>query len=648
MPSAAYNTFLDKPFKTPVILVEVTPKELLQGWSASAGTSNVYQMVFENFEADSIIQGGLYKDLINVVQNDHDLSLVAALTTCDVTAGSYFFDEKPLGEDSTLYVHTTGGADPDTYTAIMAEFRVHFSTHPKIFNSIFYEPRLTSESLPDVHAEVEDLFFGPIKKVAEGEISINNADGLFDIISVNWAWKNARVEIYFGGDELTHTPGGGGDYERIGVFLNENIAPGLEEATLFVRDAQKITFRRFPITPLFESDFPDIDDSIRGIRIPLLFGNKTNITPIKISENQNGMFLIADSNYQSLYEISKVYNDGTEINSSYLVKSLTGCSFSVLSAYPNSVGTITCDAIGQPVRGKDWETSADYLKYYAEIVCEIYTNYLGLSDSDISSTDATSADALEPAPQAAYITEERTARAYIRGFEVGVLGRTIRQADGTIKPTIWFPGFDVDLATTIENPDIVEFDPDPKIETIFSRVLVYGDQDPTDGSYPIVVERTDNAARYLHLDGRIEDRTVETFLKGNSDAEVLADRIRFVSKNPDIDVRIVETGVRLMNTDIGDRHLVSFDRAPSPTGSWTNKPVEVLGVTKRFAPIPSVELLVNDLKGVGPFIGVWVGDSAPVYTSATESQRLQSGYWTDDDGFPDPTDQQSINSSLWW
>ncbi|KKK51335.1 hypothetical protein LCGC14_3115980, partial [marine sediment metagenome] len=307
--SQAFENFIKQSTREAIVLVEITPKEKLSGWAKTGGQTNVYDITFENFVQTDVQAGGLYRILTALRQNDVELTEVASIAAVDALAGSWFYDEQALGTTSTLYCHTTGSADPDIYTAMVSFFRIHLASHSKIFGRIIYDPRLTPESLPSVTESTEDLFFGPVKKVASGEISISNADGMFDKLSVTWAWKNAKVRVYFGGDDLAHTPGGGGDYAEIAELYVESIAPGMRTLTLMVRDKQKVAYRNLPVTPIFEEAYPNMNEDVRGTRISLLFGVKTNITPKLVDTTANkGKYLIADPAYQTLYAIDAVYD----------------------------------------------------------------------------------------------------------------------------------------------------------------------------------------------------------------------------------------------------------------------------------------------------------------------------------------------------
>jgi hypothetical protein len=61
-----------------------------------------------------------------------------------------------------------------------------------------------------------------------------------------------------------------------------------------------------------------------------------------------------------------------------------------------------------------------------------------------------------------------------------------------------------------------------------------------------------------------------------------------------------------------------------------------------------VKLQARDLMDFGGDVGFWMGASAPAWDDATETERLDSGFWCDADGFCYTGDDSSLNKSLWW
>lgn len=670
MPTAAFTAFNNRPDKEVIFLAEIEPKEEVSVWTASAESSAVYWADVPSFIGPTGL--ATYRTVTGVYVDG--VALTEKATTDDVvtTPGTWHHamgdsTETPVDSEvdavmadireNRLYVHLTDGASPVTgATVVYITFKIYFATTGLVFNDIYYEPRLTAQGLPSIEEELEDLFFGVIKKVGSGTIELTNDDGLFDTLSQQYAWKNSRVTLYYGGDNLSYS-----DYEAVGQYLIEDFTPAYDTVSVFVRDVQKKSLKLIPFTPMIKThnqydgtdadeDFPNMDANKDGSFMPIVYGELLNYTPVRIDgtgdTGSDNTYLIADYNVQSLYSIDAVYANGVQVDNAYLQKSATGCTFAITSGYTMSISNVTCDVRGQVPRGKAWETSEDYLKFGGEIIADIYTQLLGVPETDILSSSFTASDSDESAQQAVLIQQQQSARQYIKKIERGILGRTVRNLDGKLELSLWTPSTDLNSATLIEDPDVLSMEPDLRIESIFSRTVVRYAQDPTTGAWQTVI-RADSRSKILHLDNEHQDRVVETFLKGASDAAALAERIRYVSRNPQVFVRILENGSRLICVKPGDRVLLTLSRAPSADGRWTQQVMEVLAVTRTFNP-PRVELLLNNMSGAGPGIGTWQDNVWPVWLEATQSEKDGSGWWLNNSNFADADDAQSEDVSVWW
>jgi hypothetical protein len=674
MATTDFLSFIEKTSRRAIILAEVEPREAVDDWTFRSNL--VYEVDWASFVQDDLVPGGLYREIVTVEEDGVALTQVTDETDLN-TPGTWYFSPAADGESfklgdklgdklgatpETLMVHTTDGTDPETKILMRVTFRIYLSTVGIVQNGIYYEPRLTGESLPTITQESEDLFFGIAKKVSNGNISLNNADGLFDKLAALWVWRNARVNLYIGGNDLEHQAGGGLDYVSLGQMLVESFVPTLQSATMSVRDVHKVTLRQLPPNFLSSAIYPELQNSAEGKPIPLLFGNMESATgalsPYRIggdgTSSTDNTYVIADATLQTLYAIGSVYHAGITIGTTYLQRSLAGCTFSILAGWdPDAVpfdGTfdeVTVNATGQPILGQAWESSDDYLKGYGEIVSHLYTHILGLEVSEINAASALTADQAEAAPMAAYLTTQQAARIVVRNFERGVLGRTIRAADGTLHPTIWEPGIDSTAARSLADPEVFEFEPRRRIESVYSRVNVAYLHSPALGSNKLTF--ADNIrTKKLYLDDRDEELTMSTHLTTGDAAKRLADRVAFMTRNPDVVVRVVETGIRLMDQVVGDRLYLTLARAPSADGSWSSQIFEIDKIVKTLAPVPRVEVTLNNLRGIGGVVGIWTDNVVPVYPSSSSSDKGVAGWWLDEDDFADPSDAASKNASVWW
>jgi hypothetical protein len=95
----------------------------------------------------------------------------------------------------------------------------------------------------------------------------------------------------------------------------------------------------------------------------------------------------------------------------------------------------------------------------------------------------------------------------------------------------------------------------------------------------------------------------------------------------------------------GDRIKVTLDRP------WGNVPrvYEVEQVTINIAKGGvDIALDAHNIHGLEDKVGGWTSDSANDWSSASDDEKIQNGFWSDDDGFIDPTDSDTRNRKVWY
>jgi hypothetical protein len=133
---------------------------------------------------------------------------------------------------------------------------------------------------------------------------------------------------------------------------------------------------------------------------------------------------------------------------------------------------------------------------------------------------------------------------------------------------------------------------------------------------------------------------METALVRRADVKSLAGRVRYVSEDMATNVRIVESTGQLLTAEIGDKIKVTCERAPDIGGTWDAKVLEIVSVTKSFAPQPLVEIVVSDRSAMPTAWGEW-------QTAAAKTWPNGSGFWCDDQGYASPGITVSRYVSLW-
>ena len=125
------------------------------------------------------------------------------------------------------------------------------------------------------------------------------------------------------------------------------------------------------------------------------------------------------------------------------------------------------------------------------------------------------------------------------------------------------------------------------------------------------------------------------------------------------------TKIQLASKNIGDRIQISFKRrAQDSVIGWLDElAVEIVKIDKDFLN-NEITVETDDLKGTGAAVGHWTADN-PVFPDSigggsaatwdnnwSEAKknyaRNHFGYWSNDDGFADSSDDSSYKISRWW
>src|SRR5262245_41808501 len=107
---ASFSEFLAWPTREEVILVELTPSLSVTGWTLQTGST--YKATLSRFDATAGFN--VYRRAVGVRQNSIDLTVQTSIANVDANPGSWYWDEA----NSLIYVRTTTGSDPDTFTTM--------------------------------------------------------------------------------------------------------------------------------------------------------------------------------------------------------------------------------------------------------------------------------------------------------------------------------------------------------------------------------------------------------------------------------------------------------------------------------------------------------------------------------------------------
>jgi hypothetical protein len=356
-----WQEFIDNPDTAKVYLAEIEPAKVMTGWTQHPTYTSCYSVSWpgERFSDN---------DVSRVKQNDTFLTERATLVDCNNNAGSWFLDSAA----HLLYAHATTHADPDTFT-MLVYFWIYFKTPSRnaIFNNIMYMPLL--DTVPSLSANNQQLVFGRAS-MSSGRMVLKNGQdsdwgdtGPFDEVIYDWIWKNKKVRILVGGEDLPYS-----EYKLSWLGLIDEPERNNSAVIFTLLDILSVLQTKIPTetyaTGTGAGQYQYLEPGAEGKPIPIIYGWCYNVRPTQINTT-TWRFKLAG---HALKGIDKVRENGVDITTNATMDLANG-EFT-LSAYAG--GVITCD-----VRGK--KTGTTLINYYGNIFYDLVTSYGGLTAADL-------------------------------------------------------------------------------------------------------------------------------------------------------------------------------------------------------------------------------------------------------------------------
>lgn len=333
----------------------------------------------------------------------------------------------------------------------------------------------------------------------------------------------------------------------------------------------------------------------------------------------------------TLHSVKSVQFDGTEavIAASDYAYDANACTLQINTSHD---GTIECDIDGQ-----------DNANTFGTIVPHLLNSWAGIPNSEI---DSVAFGDIPIVPLSLWENRPRALSSIITsiGYQQASLERSIsglvyQAPNGIWTCRGWTPDLELRPIAHLYDNDFQLFRPKPRhAHSIYGVVRVYYGRDLRTGEWKSVEERNNTIIAELGHDNPYE---VYTYLTTESDARTLGQRVLFSLTIPPIDIEFIERGNKLANAKLRDRVDVTYSRAPSQTGNFVGRTFEITALRRSLTPGFTISGVLSSIR-LSQNFGAWVSDIFPTFANADEEQRLDAGFWTDDNGhIGDFTDQIS-------
>ena len=304
------SDFSNKDHFPKVILVECYLVYLISAipgsWTADG---NAYYKSFSDVE------------FITIEESGTELTKKNSVADCKANSGSWYQDFT----NERIYIHTINSEIPDNdspenhyYTGT---FWTGFTNNQQIENRvifspqtaskpIYYRPYLDSRSLRPLTQSLGDYYTTSIKSDLGG-VSFIGA-GWFYENRTKFIWHNRTIVI-----KLGYVGAAYGSYEVIytGIIRDPQYADNNFKISIDNRREKELG--KIPIDRYATATHPLISDQLDGKPVQIVFGQKENVTCIKVNESGGYNYLVSDTVFNgttyALDDISAVYVDGIRV-----------------------------------------------------------------------------------------------------------------------------------------------------------------------------------------------------------------------------------------------------------------------------------------------------------------------------------------------
>jgi len=381
----------------------------------------------------------------------------------------------------------------------------------RIRQPLQYHPFLGPNSIPNINQGVGDYYQGDIK-LDFGAVKYINA-GYFYERKPLYLWHNRKAYIKFGAF--------GADYEDLErIFSARTKRPKFGDGYCVIdhTDARAADLKKIP-NSRFTSDDIDAsgDQAYLGKAIPILFGQKVNITPIELSHDDRA-FKFSETIFGGVAfpvnAISAITQDGVTIAAGGVdyTEDLAGGGFTVISEYEDAEFRVTAQGVVI-----DFESGA-YSTNVADIVYFLLVHLNGIDPDDINYKYLLALKAARTQQLGDYIGADEESLSFIKRLMQTATFHLFPLTSGPYAARHFDPTVPDDTPR-FKNEDIKTLEVFEETDQCFREVLIQYDKDPTTGDWEEVLSISATTEPLYKKKQRL---IIQTDLVNEAEAETLA------------------------------------------------------------------------------------------------------------------------------
>ena len=519
---------------------------------------------------------------------------------------------------------------------------LYYARDPVTFDDgTVYDGRLLSMSSMTLSA---GQLLDPRVTMPSLTLNLDNSDSGISDLMESYEWSNKSVTVKIGQGTAA------ADYTT--VFVGTILFPGGIQfddtvARIELDDERMKDEKVLPTRKFFVSTYANVEEKSKNLPIPLIYGDWRTTAgggekvPCYCINTTNRTFKIAS---HAIKQIEAVYKNG--VAATLTSTDLANAEFVMDDAYDQTVDTVTANIQGATHNGTSGGTLLESLP---DIVEDILKTHLGVASGNIDSTAFSTWETnLGTVKARRHIATEASSNALITDALVEGFADLII-LDGKYVPRYRIAGLtgldsyrDFDMTARRDGVKQFQVAKDPERITLNQIVASYR-YDPANLKFASRFDLDDDAA--IALVGTTRRRRMQyNWLYVDADAETRAERELYAFA-AELEMVTVGIGPRSLTKVPTDQFRLTYSKFTDASGFGV--PMMIRDIAIDFNQMRSTIRAWNVLT-LSP--GRWTVSTAPTWLSSNLTQREEHGFWTDNDGYADPsgTPDETSKRSKWF
>ena len=519
---------------------------------------------------------------------------------------------------------------------------LYYARDPVTFDDgTVYDGRLLSMSSMTLSA---GQLLDPRVTMPSLTLNLDNSDSGISDLMESYEWSNKSVTVKIGQGTAA------ADYTT--VFVGTILFPGGIQfddtvARIELDDERMKDEKVLPTNKFFVSTYANVEEKSKNLPIPLIYGDWRTTAgggekvPCYCINTTNRTFKIAS---HAIKEIQAVYKNG--VAATLTSTDLANAEFVMDDAYDETTDTVTANIQGATHNGTSGGTLLESLP---DIVEDILKTHLGVASGNIDSTAFSTWETnLGTVKARRHIATEASSNALITDALVEGFADLII-LDGKYVPRYRIAGLtgldsyrDFDMTARRDGGKQFQVAKDPERITLNQIVASYR-YDPANLKFAGRFDLDDDAA--IALVGTTRRRRMQyNWLYVDADAETRAERELYTFA-AELEMVTVGIGPRSLTKVPTDQFRLTYSKFTDASGFGV--PMMIRDIAIDFNQMRSTIRAWNVLT-LSP--GRWTVSTAPTWLSSNLTQREEHGFWTDNDGYADPsgTPDETSKRSKWF